>query len=116
MDREAAALMGVEVMKTNAMTFGIGAFMAGAAGCLLSIIYRSRRSTRLCSSAKLRRLRTRRAWQRARAIVGGVALGLIESLSALWFGPEYAVTVSFTLLIVFLAVRPTGLIGKRGYE
>ena len=39
MDREAATLMGVDVMRMNAVTFGIGAFMAGAAGSLLSIIY-----------------------------------------------------------------------------
>ena len=50
------------------------------------------------------------------AIVGGIALGLIESLTALWFGPEYAVPISFALLVAFLAVRPTGLLGRRGYE
>ena len=43
-------------------------------------------------------------------------LGLLESFSALWLGPEYAVTVSFVLLIIILAVRPTGLLGKRGFE
>jgi branched-chain amino acid transport system permease protein len=50
------------------------------------------------------------------AMVGGIALGLIESFSALWLGPEYAITVSFALLIVILAVRPTGLMGRRGFE
>ena len=39
MDREAAALMGVNVKRINAITFAIGAFMAGAAGALLSIIF-----------------------------------------------------------------------------
>src|SRR5262249_16121164 len=39
MDQEAAALMGVNILQTQAMTFAIGAFMAGAAGSLLSIIY-----------------------------------------------------------------------------
>src|SRR4029077_5407342 len=38
MDREAAALMGVDVKRINAITFGIGALMAGAAGALLSNI------------------------------------------------------------------------------
>jgi branched-chain amino acid transport system permease protein len=49
-------------------------------------------------------------------MVGGIALGLIESFSALWLGPEYAITVSFALLVVILAVRPTGLLGRRGFE
>ena len=52
----------------------------------------------------------------AGAIVGGIALGLVESFVALWLGPEYSVPVSFALLVLFLAVRPSGLVGKRGYE
>jgi branched-chain amino acid transport system permease protein len=39
MDREAAAMMGVDIQRISAITFGIGAFMAGAAGALLSIIF-----------------------------------------------------------------------------
>ena len=39
MDREAAALMGVNVKHINGVTFGIGAFMAGAAGALLSVVF-----------------------------------------------------------------------------
>src|SRR5262249_56895723 len=39
MDREAAALMGVDVKRINAITFGIGALMAGAARGLLSILF-----------------------------------------------------------------------------
>jgi branched-chain amino acid transport system permease protein len=48
--------------------------------------------------------------------VGGLALGVVESFSALLFGPEYGLTVSFALLLVLLVVRPTGLLGRRGYE
>ena len=117
MDREAAALMGVDVTKVNSITFGIGAFMAGAAGCLLSIIYPISplnstvflgKAFAICVLGGLGSV--------PGAMVGGIALALIESFSALWFGPEYAITVSFVLLIVILAVRPTGLLGKRGFE
>ena len=52
MDREAAALMGVDVRRINAITFGIGAFMAGAAGACSASSFRSRRSTARCSSAR----------------------------------------------------------------
>ena len=66
MDREAAALMGVDVKRINAITFGIGAFMAGAAGALLSIIFPDLAAQQLAVSRQgLRGLRARRARQRA---------------------------------------------------
>jgi branched-chain amino acid transport system permease protein len=117
MDREAAALMGVNVLQMQAMTFAIGAFMAGAAGSLLSIIYPISplnsitflgKAFVICVIGGLGSV--------GGAIVGGITLGLLESLTALWFGPEYAVPISFALLVAFLAVRPTGLLGRRGYE
>jgi branched-chain amino acid transport system permease protein len=117
MDREAALLMGVDVMRMNAITFGIGAFMAGAAGSLLSIIYPISplnstlflgKAFVICVLGGLGSV--------PGAMAGGIVLGLIESFSALWFGPEYAVTVSFALLILILVVRPSGLFGKRGFE
>jgi branched-chain amino acid transport system permease protein len=101
----------------NAVTFGIGAFMAGAAGSLLSIIYPISplnstlflgKAFVICVLGGLGSV--------PGAMVGGIALGLIESFSALWLGPEYAITVSFALLVVILAVRPTGLLGRRGFE
>lgn len=117
MDREAASLMGVNVTRINAITFGLGALMAGAAGSLLSLIYPISplnsgiflgKSFVICVLGGLGSV--------PGAIVGGIALGIIESFSAIWFGPEHAVTVSFVLLILILIFRPSGLIGKRGYE
>ncbi len=117
MDREAAALMGVDVSRINAITFGIGALMAGAAGALLSIIYPISpinsgaflgKAFIVCVIGGLGSV--------PGAIVGGVALGLVESLSAFWFGPEHALTISFLLLLLLLFVRPGGILGKKGYE
>jgi len=50
------------------------------------------------------------------AMVGGLVLGIIESFGSYWFGPEHAVTLSFGLLLLLLFVRPSGLLGRRGYE
>jgi branched-chain amino acid transport system permease protein len=117
MDRDAATLMGVDVKKINAVTFGLGAFMAGAAGSLLSLIYPISplnsglflgKSFVICVLGGLGSV--------PGAMIGGIALGLIESFSAIWFGPEHAVTVSFVLLILLLIFRPAGLLGRRGYE
>jgi branched-chain amino acid transport system permease protein len=50
------------------------------------------------------------------ALVGGLFLGLVESFGSFWFGPERAVTISFALMLLLLFVRPSGLVGRRGYE
>jgi branched-chain amino acid transport system permease protein len=117
MDREAAELMGVSVKQIYAITFGIGAVMAGAAGSLLSVIFPISplnsslylgKAFVICVLGGLGSV--------GGAMIGGLALGVIESFSALFFGAEHALTVSFVLLIVVLLVRPTGLLGRRGYE
>jgi branched-chain amino acid transport system permease protein len=117
MDREAAALMGVDVRQINAVTFAIGAFMAGAAGALLSIIFPISplnapmflgKAFVVCVLGGLGSV--------PGALLGGLVLGVIESFTSFWFGPERAVTISFALLLVLLFVRPSGLMGRRGYE
>jgi branched-chain amino acid transport system permease protein len=117
MDREAAALMGVEVRRINAITFAIGAFMAGAAGALLSIIFPISplngplflgKAFVVCVLGGLGSV--------PGAMVGGLVLGILESFCSYWFGPERAVPLSFGLLLVLLFVRPSGIMGRRGYE
>jgi branched-chain amino acid transport system permease protein len=117
MDREAASLMGVDIKRINAITFAIGAFMAGAAGALLSIIFPISplngplflgKAFVVCVLGGLGSV--------PGALAGGLLLGLIESFTSYWLGPERAVTVSFALLLVLLFIRPSGLMGRRGYE
>ena len=117
MDRDAAALMGVDVNRVNAVTFGIGALMAGAAGALLSIVFPISplnsslflgKAFVVCVLGGLGSV--------PGAMVGGLVLGIIESFGAFWFGPEHAVTIAFALLLILLFVRPGGLLGKKGYE
>lgn len=117
MDREAASLMGVKVKNIYAITFGIGALMAGAAGSMMSMIYPI---SPLTSTAYLGKAFVicvlGGLGSVPGAIVGGLALGVIESFGSLFFSAELATTFSFVLLILLLIVRPTGLMGRRGYE
>jgi branched-chain amino acid transport system permease protein len=117
MDREASALMGVNVKRIYAVTFGLGALMAGVAGTLLAMIYPISPLTGttylgkafvICVLGGLGSV--------PGAMVGGLALGVVESFGGLWLGPEHATTLSFLLLIAVLLVRPTGLLGRKGYE
>jgi branched-chain amino acid transport system permease protein len=116
MDRDAAALMGVRVPRINAVTMGLGAAMAGAAGVLLALVFPISplnsglflgKAFIVCVLGGLGSV--------PGALVGGLALGMIESFGALWLGPEWATALGFMVLLVVLAVRPDGLLGRRGY-
>jgi branched-chain amino acid transport system permease protein len=117
MDREAAALLGVKVKRIYAVTFALGAAMAGAAGVLTSLIFPISplnstlylgKAFVICVLGGLGSV--------PGALVGGIALGIIESFGGLILGPEHAMTLSFLLLILLLIFRPMGIMGKRGYE
>ncbi len=47
------------------------------------------------------------------AIAGGMTVGIAEEMSTLFFSPAYKSAVAFTLMIIILVVRPTGLFGGR---
>jgi branched-chain amino acid transport system permease protein len=46
------------------------------------------------------------------ALVGGLALGLFENLSTLCVGPEWKNVVAFSVLVLVLIFRPTGIMGE----
>jgi branched-chain amino acid transport system permease protein len=50
------------------------------------------------------------------ALAGGLLLALVEGIGSTFFGPAHATTLSFILLIVFLILRPQGLLGRKGFE
>ncbi|HEY8555333.1 MAG TPA: branched-chain amino acid ABC transporter permease [Burkholderiales bacterium] len=116
-DPEAAALMGVNVRRTYAITFGLGALMAGAAGSLLSLIFpisplNSGEFLGLAFVAcVLGGLGTVPG-----AMIGGLALGVIQSFAASLIGAEHGLTVAFVLLVLLLIFRPTGIMGRKGFE
>lgn len=116
MDRDAALLMGIRVNGIHAATFALGAALAGAAGCLLGVVFPI---SPLQSEAYLGTAFTvcvlGGLGSVTGAAAGGLLLGIVESFAALFVGAENAPIVSLVLLITLLAVRPDGLVGRRGY-
>jgi len=117
MDRDAASLMGIDVRFTYAVAFGLGTLMAGSAGALLAAIFPISpvsssgylgKAFVICVLGGLGSI--------PGVVLGGFALGVIEAFGALVLGPENALTISFLLLIVLLIVRPTGLLGRKGFN
>lgn len=117
MDARAASLMGIDVKQIFAITFGLGAAMAGAAGALLALIFPISPLTSpaflgkafvICVLGGLGSV--------PGVLLGGLTLGIIESFGALLLGAEYSLTLAFSLLILLLIFRPTGLIGKKAFQ
>jgi branched-chain amino acid transport system permease protein len=117
MDRTAAQLMGIRVEHIYAVTFGIGALMAGAAGAVFAMVYPVTTNLTgaflgkafvVCVIGGLGSVQG--------ALVGGLVLGVIESFAGQFFGPQHALTVGFVLMLVLLVVKPTGLTGIKGFE
>jgi branched-chain amino acid transport system permease protein len=115
-DREAAMLMGIDVNRTYAITFALGAAMAGAAGSLLSASFPvAPLSGPLFLSKAFVICVLGGVGSVPGAAVGGLAFGLLESFGAVLFGSEYALTLAFVVLIILLLVRPHGLLGVKGF-
>ncbi len=113
-DREAAALMGVDVAQTYALTFALGAMMAAAAGSVLSLVFPvSPLSGHLFLGKAFVVCVLGGVGSISGAVVGGIALGLIESFGGIFFGPESGLILAFTLLLAFLVVRPQGIMGNK---
>ncbi|WP_416401605.1 branched-chain amino acid ABC transporter permease [Alicycliphilus denitrificans] len=117
MDAQAATLMGVNVDRTFAITFGMGTALALVAGAILSPIFPISPTAAdaylskafiVCVLGGLGSL--------PGVLLGGIVLGLVESLGAYFLGPDHSLTLSFALLLVFLLLRPQGLLGKKGFE
>lgn len=119
MDRDAARLMGISIRRTYALTFGIGAALAGAAGAMLAELksFDPSQGGSLTLSAFviviLGGLGT--PWA---VIAGGLVFGLAETVAPLisWIGPGYNNVIAFFLLVAVLVLRPRGLLGKTFYS
>ncbi|EHO52919.1 MULTISPECIES: branched-chain amino acid ABC transporter permease [Lachnoanaerobaculum] len=114
-DKGAAELMGINVNSTISLTFAIGSALAAVAGVLYICQYQSMKPT-------LGALPGIKAFVAAvlggigsipGAMLGGILLGLIESVSKAYISTELADAIVFGVLIVVLLFRPSGLLGKK---
>ncbi len=119
MDRDAARLMGISIRNTYALTFAIGAALAGAAGAMLSELYPFDPSgggtftLRAFVIVVLGGLGT--PWG---VLAGGLVFGLAETVVPLipGVGPGYDDAIAFAVLVAVLIFRPNGLLGKPFYS
>jgi branched-chain amino acid transport system permease protein len=113
-DAETASLMGVNVNSTIASTFAIGGFMGGVAGLFIAmsttVDYNMGFTPALLAftAAVLGGIGNIRG-----AMAGGVLLGIFMYVPIYWIHqPFYEPVIGFTILVLVLMVRPTGLFGE----
>lgn len=109
----AARLYGVEPRNLYAVTFGIGIGLAGAAGALYGVISQVNPYIGASLTAKAFAISIIGGLENPLGvIVGGLALGIIESLALLYVGATFGDVATFGVLVLVLIVRPTGLLGR----
>jgi branched-chain amino acid transport system permease protein len=109
----AARLYGVEPRHLYAVTFGLGIALAGAAGGLYGTVSQINPYIGATLTAKSFAISIIGGLDNPLGvIVGGLFLGIVESLTALYIGPTYSDVASFGILLLVLVVRPSGLLGK----
>ncbi len=114
-DMGAASLMGISVNNTIAITFVIGSILAGAGGVLYATAYPQIDPTmgyipglKAFVAAVLGGIGSVPG-----AMVGGVILGIAETMAKAYISSQYADAISYCILIAILLVKPTGLLGKK---
>ncbi|GAA5154230.1 branched-chain amino acid ABC transporter permease [Pseudonocardia eucalypti] len=113
-DPEAAVLMGVNINTIVRLTFLLGGAMAGVAGVLYAMEFENIRynigfvlGIKAFTAAVLGGIGNIRG-----ALVGGIALGLVENWGAIFFGTQWKDVIAFVILVVVLLFRPTGILGE----
>jgi len=113
-NKDAAQLVGVNISRIYSITFAIGCGLAGVAGALMSTNFVVTPTFgdpfigRAFAVAVLGGLGTVSG-----AVLGGLVLGLAETLGALAFGPSFQNAIAFAILVLVLVIRPQGLMGKK---
>ena len=114
-DREAAAMMGVDVDRVIVATFFIGSALAGAAGVMNGLVFPRiwhfmgfNIGLKGFTAAVLGGIGNLPG-----AMLGGFLLGLTESFATGYISSTYKEVIAFALLIVILLVRPRGLLGAK---
>jgi branched-chain amino acid transport system permease protein len=109
-----AAVVGLDVKKLYALTFGLGMACVGAAGALMVALTDA--TPMIAPSFTLLAFTiviVGGMGSMAGALVGGLLIGVAEALASLVIAPSMKTMVSFALLVLVLAFRPQGLLGRR---
>jgi branched-chain amino acid transport system permease protein len=114
-DTEAATFMGIDVDRIIVLVFLIGSALGGAAGTLVGLLFTQvdyyvgfQAGLKGFTAAVLGGIGNIFG-----AMIGGILLGLFESLATTFFPATYKDVVAFVILVIVLIFRPWGLMGEK---
>jgi len=117
-DKQAAALMGINVNKVISFTFGLGSAMAAVAGILIGMYYNAIYPTmgyiagiKAFAAAVLGGIGSVPG-----AMFGGILLGMAETLGAGYISSQYRHGIAYAAMIFVILFNPAGLMGKQKVE
>lgn len=112
-DRDAAAQLGVRTVDVRRLAFALAGTLGALSGILVALYFKSvfpqmgmPFALKGFSAALLGGLTSIPG-----AVVGGITLGVVETLASAYIGEGYRDLVAFSLLLLFLLFRPQGLLG-----
>jgi len=114
----AARLMGININRVITLTFFIGTTVAGISGLMVAMYYQ-RVDTLMGASVGLKSFAAAVLGGMGSlpgAAIGGLLIGLLETLFAAYISSGYRDIVAFVILILVLLIRPSGLMGKKSVD
>jgi branched-chain amino acid transport system permease protein len=113
-DLEAAAFMGIDVDRVVSLVYVLGSALAGVGGVLVALLFTQVdfafgffMGIKAFTSAVIGGIGNIRG-----ALLGGLVLGIVESVATGFISPTYKDVITFVLLAGVLLIRPTGLLGR----
>ncbi len=114
LDRDAASLMGVNQYKIYRTAFGIGTAVTGLAGCVLVPFYSVYPSVGIIFDIRAFIIVVLGGLGSIPgAILGGIIVGIIESVGAMYMPSTWTELVIYGLFLLLLFIKPTGLFGSK---
>jgi len=116
-DRQAAELVGISTKKVNLIAFGLGTAAAGVAGAVMIPFFFVNPNLDVTLSLTAYVIVVLGGLgSMTGAIIGGLLIGVIESFTGFYADPQIAGVAYLLVFVLILIVRPSGLLGVRGYE
>jgi branched-chain amino acid transport system permease protein len=113
-NRYAAPLMGINVFRVQAISFAVGSAAAGIAGALLLPVFYLYPAVGDQFTLKAFVMVVLGGMESiVGAALAGLVLGVVENLTSLYWGNEWALAVDFVIFLLVLSLKPSGIFGRQ---